>query len=353
LISSEYTNRLSFLSLASLRLFSHNTNKPMSTSFSSTEELAVHIRKLTGWQWVRNPQIVTDTTDWMRINRGDVIRLGDEDFIVKGTLREPRFGIDDQPKPWVINTIKMDTGEKKIVKTVFYEDFNVLIGLFKIHCFRSPGKEADVLKLTHGDDRFMQGYTVEDKAHNKVRILDFVNGTSFFNFIPEIQKNHETYYYEDLGTYLWKLLDSLEAIKLLHHYDFCHGDIRNDHIIIDSTSGKCRWIDFDLSQNVTDFDIWSFGNIICYAVAKGILTFKSVLKSTIFSDEIKSTLSSDDASAFYEYRIMNVKKVYPYISDKLSKILNHFTLRPKLYYTNINELHEDFVEMLETEFPKP
>jgi len=317
------------------------------------EKLCEKIYEVTSWKI--NPfrmKIVTDTSDWMRINRGDVIRLDDSDYVVRGNMREPRFGIDDQPKYWVFSAVELSTGKEKIIKTVFHEEFYAHIGILKIKCYRNPDKEGKVLDLVRNDDRFMQGYTVYDEKGNNVRVIDYIQGTSLFNYIPSINLTHEEYFYNVLPDIMHKLYESFLAILYLHQNGFCHGDIRNDHIFIETKSGKYRWIDFDLMQDVSDFDLWSFSNIIGYAVAKGIKTFDSVLKGNEFSDEIKNSLRREDGSAFYNYRILNLKKIYPYIPDHLDSILRHFTIKPDKYYRDSNEFCEDFKAMIDKEFPK-
>jgi hypothetical protein len=314
------------------------------------QRIADRIEELTGWQTGGRFRILTDTTDWMRIVRSDVLRLGGRNYLVKGNQRETRFGIGEQPKYWVFNTVELESGEQKIVKTVFLEDFHVHVGVFRIHCYRSCEKETFVLNIAKGDDRFMQGYTVMDDKENRVRIIDFIRGRTLFWHVHDIDKAHEQYFFEDLPGILRSLVDSFEAIDFLHKHGTCHGDIRNDHIIIDADTGRYRWIDFDLNQHVADYDVWSLGNIINYAVGKGINSFQQIMKADVFSDEVKARLRPEDGSAFFEYRVMNLKKLYPYIPPKLDGILNHFTIRPRAYYTNCARLIEDYVDMLETEF---
>lgn len=315
------------------------------------ELLLEKINKMMGWKIPAHRfKIVTDTSEWMNIHRGHVISLNGKNFLVRGNMNEPRFGIDDQPKYWVFSAIELETGNEKIIKTVFYEEFISHIGIFKIRCYRSPEKESQILESVRGDDRFMQGYTVYDQKGNNVRIIDYIKGTKLFHYIPNIPKSHKEYFYEDLPNLLHKIYGSIVAIRDLHNKGFCHGDIRNDHIIIESHTGKFRWIDFDLKQDVTDFDMWSIGNIICYAVAKGILTFDAVFKSKEFSNEVKNSLERSDSSAFYEYRIMNLKKIYEYIPERLADILQHFTIRPKAFFRDIDELLEKYQDMLDKEF---
>jgi serine/threonine protein kinase len=298
----------------------------------------------------RRFKIVTDTTDWMQIKRGDVMRFGDMDFVVRGNMYEPRFGIADQPKYWVFGAVDLQTGQEKIIKTVFHEEFYAHIGILRIRCYRSPEKEADVLDFVHGDERFMQGYTVEDENGNIIRIIDFIKGKSFFKYIPSITKSHEQYYYEELPDILRKLYQSFLSIKYLHDNNLCHGDIRNDHIIIESGTGRYRWIDFDLKQDVSDFDMWSFGNILNYTIAKGIITFDHVIKSKDFSNDVKNSLVSSDGSAFYNYRIINLKKIYPYISDTLNNLLMHFAIKPIAYFTSIDEFINYFEDVISKDF---
>ena len=317
---------------------------------TESQKLTRRIREITGWARVAPPRIITDTSDCMRIQRGDVLRIADQDFVITGNKYETRFGIEHQPKYWVFGAVSLASGETKILKTVFDEDFHVHIGVFKIHCYRSPEKEARVLELVRGDDRFMQGYTVYDEVENNVRIIDFIRGPSLFQHIYGYNKPHEEYYHEDLPGILHNLRSSLEAIAVLHDNDTCHGDIRNDHIIIEAGTGKYRWIDFDLNQHVSDFDVWSFGNIINYVVARGIISFSSVFKGHDFSDAVKASLLRDDASAFYEYRVMNLEKLYPYISPRLSHILRHFTTKPESTYMHIRELIDDYSGMLAAGF---
>lgn len=312
--------------------------------------IAERVAELTGWKSFSDFKILTDTTDWMRIMRGDVLKLGGRYFLVKGNQHETRFGIGEQPKYWVFNAMELETGTQKIIKTVFLEDFHVHVGVFRIHCYRSSEKEAYVLDIVKGDDRFMHGYTVMDDKENRVRVIDFIKGSTLFWFVHGIDKQHEQYYREDLPIILRNLIDSFEAVDFLHKHGTCHGDIRNDHIIIDAETGRYRWIDFDLNQHVSDYDVWSLGNIINYVVGKGINSFQQILKGDRFSSEVKESLRPEDGSAFFEYRVMNLRKLYPYISPKLSGILNHFTIKPKAYYSNCGKLIGDFKEMLETEF---
>ena len=212
--------------------------------------LALRISEITGWSVPEKVSVITDTSDWMRIVRGDVVRLKNHDFVIKGHGYESRFGIGDQPKYWVFNAFDLETGQRKILKTVFHEEFHVHIGVFKIHCVRSPEKEARVLEIVRDDDRFMRGYTLPDVVGNMIRVIDYIPGPTLFEHIFNIQKGHRDYFEQDLPDVLRKLAGSIEAISYLHRQKTCHGDIRNDHIIIETGSGKANnlWLDGSVSD---------------------------------------------------------------------------------------------------------
>ena len=150
-----------------------------------------------------------------------------------------------------------------------------------------------------------------------------------------------------------RLTGCMEAIAYLHDHDTCHGDIRNDHIIIDSQNDQYRWIDFDLNQHVIDFDVWSMGNVLNYAVGQGINSFHVVMQDEKVPDEVKNSLAREDGSAFYEYRVANLQKLYPYIPGSLNDILMHFAIKPCGHYANMVELLIDYQKMLDAEFPRP
>jgi len=83
---------------------------------------------------------------------------------------------------------------------------------------------------------------------------------------------------------------------------------------------------------------------------KFTLLYQQVMQRSDIPSSIRDNLVPEDASAFFEYRIMNIKKLYPYISDRLSDILLHFTVKPKAYYSSVNELISDYKEMLAADF---
>ena len=314
-----------------------------------SSRLISRINDVSGFKLKPPIKLVTDTTEFTRIGHGDVIMLEGREFFISGDVYEPRFGLDEQPKFWVKRGYDLDDGRRVIVKLEFYEESVARFGSFSIPCYRSPEKESEVLWLVEGDSRFMQGRKYVDDAHNNVRVIDFIHGKSLFETILEMEISHEEYYYTYLSPLLKKLVGCFEAIQMLHEHDLYHGDIRNDHIMIEEGTGDFRWIDFDLCQDVmfdpysnfTSFDVWSFGNVLQFVVGMGLSTFYDIRTSGNIQADIVSNLQPVDASAFHHHRLMNLKKIYPYISERLNDMLMRFSIGAEDYYWTMAELMED------------
>ena len=313
--------------------------------FEDPELLKRRIEEVTPRKVYGEPEIHTDTSSYMAIDAGSVLRLGGHDYYVMGDTKEGRFGIDDQPKFWVKFAVDLTTGQSKIIKLVFHEQFKTNVGPIKIHCQRSPSKESRVLELVQGNPRFMQGVTVTDAAGNLVRVIDMIRGRSFFNYIYSLELDHETYYHQQLPQVMTRLIPCIEAMAQVHHQGSHHGDIRNDHILVDSSSEDYAWIDFDYQVNFTDYDVWSMGNVITYAVGKGIHTFRGVKRRPEDYPASDVVLDENDAMVFYDYRVANLRKLYPYVDQRLNNILMRFTKGCFDFYEDLDSQARDLREV--------
>ncbi len=287
--------------------------------------------------------LYTDTTEFMNVDYSDVIKLDNEHFMVLKNEQERRFGLAD-PKYWVKRCRQLETNEPKILKLVFYEKFPMNIGPFKIECFRSPRKEARILDLVKGDMRFMQGYSRDDTAGNNVRVLDVIRGKRLDVMVHDIPVDHRTYFHEYFADILEKYIGSCEAIKFLHDNDEKHGDIRRDHLWVESGSGDYRWIDFDyafnLYENPFGLDIFGLGSILIYLAGKANLTPQTVREHGI-DKQVLSTLSSGDYSVVIGNRVVNLRKIYDYIPTSLNNIMMHFSSSSSVFYESVDELMVD------------
>ncbi len=316
-------------------------------------EIKERIRDLVGRHYVPygTVQVVEDTTSIMNIYRGQILRLGDGEYFILGDIHEPRFGMQDQPKYWVKKVADLSDGTVRIIKLVFHEEFVAHMGPIRIRCFRSPEKEARVLELATGNPRFMQGRAFIDPAGNNVRLIDFINGDTLYDTLMNLEMEHEDYFHTRFPGILAQLCDCMDAIALLHAHGLCHGDIRNDHIIIEDGTELFRWIDFDLTQRFSDYDVWSLGNLLQFCAGKGIRTFHEVESGDIYPDSVRQSLSSDDAMGFYKYRIMNLRKLFGYIPKRFNDILMRFAVNTTTFYDRVDQLSSDVREVLEADFP--
>jgi serine/threonine protein kinase len=289
-------------------------------------------------------RVFTDTTEFCSIDCGDIIQVGEKRYRVTGHERERRFGVDD-PKFWVKRVVDTNTGEKKILKLSFFESFDTKLGGVKIRCFRNPEKEADILSLVKGHPHFMQGTSQRDSKDNNIRVLDIVRGLNFFVYIDSLTMSYESYFHEVLPDILRKLTKAFEAIRFLHVQGFKHGDIRNDHLIVERESGDYVWIDFDFDyateENPYSLDIFGLGNILLYTVGKGFHNLYAIKNDRSTYGGLIDRLETGDFSILDKWRLMNLRKLYPFISPILNDILLHFSRRSELFYELSEELIED------------
>ena len=292
-------------------------------------------------------KIITDTSDFFRVDYNDVVILAGVPYLMRNYTREGRFGLDDEPKYWVRKAIDLKNGEAKIIKLVFHEEINARVGDMVFKCVRSPGKEAAILEMVAGHRNFMQGIAIRDTAGNIVRILDFIQGKRFDELIFKLAlTNHEEFFYDHLPGYLAIYSEMVKAIEFLHDQGQKHGDIRRDHILLDRKTGDYRWIDFDYDYyheaNMFGYDLFGLGNILVFLVGGGDITVQQLQAD---ASPLLEKLSPEDMNIIFNNRVANIRKIYPYIPDALNYILLHFSNGANLYYENTGQLLEDLAEV--------
>jgi len=289
-------------------------------------------------------RVVTDTTDIFSIDYGDIIQIADKRYKVTGHEREYRFGRED-PKFWVKKVMDLETGEKKIIKLSFFEAFETYFSNVRIRCFRSPRKEAEILALVKDHPYFMQGSGHTDEKGNIIRVLDIVSGPNFLVYIDSFKVPYATYLTAILPDILKMLIRAFEAIRFLHIHGYKHGDIRNDHIIVDRNTGNYVWIDFDYDyeapENPFGLDTFGLGNILINAIGKGFHTVHMIRKDPETYRNIIDRLEPGDFSIIYKWRFINLKKLYPEIPTPLNDVLMHFSRGADVYYEYTEEIIED------------
>jgi len=296
-----------------------------------------------------SPRIVTDISDFFKVDYNDVVILDGRPYFMRNYQREGRFGIDDEPKFWVRKAIDLTDGSLKIIKMVFHEQFKAKVGDITFDCVRSPRKEAIILDMVKGHPNFMQGFSVNDPTGNIIRIIDFIKGKTLADHVLELGENHEDYFYSLFPSVLSEYIDLVKAIRFLHERSEKHGDIRRDHIIKEKETGLCRWIDFDFNYmnagNMFGYDLFGLGNILVYLTGRGDITSQSLRKE---GAPVLDHLTADDMNIIFNNRLVNLKKVYPYIPDALNVVLLHFSMGANAFYDDTEQLLTDLNEVRET-----
>lgn len=316
--------------------------------FENPESLKHRIMETTGRPADEKPKVFEDTSAFMSIDYGHVLRLAGNDYLVLGTAREGRFGIDDQPKFWVKTALDLTSGERKIIKLQFEETFTGRIGSEVFHCKRSAEKESEVLEAMHGNPFFMQGLSVPDAVGNLVRILDFIRGQSLYEFLRRIDMPHREYYRNLFPGIVQSLIGCIEAIAGLHIKGLQHGDIRADHILLKSQSSDYIWIDFDYLINHPHYDLFCLGNVLLQVVGKGRHSAHNIRDQHQKYPDLKEILTPDDMSLMFQHRVANLRKLFPYLSADLNEILMRFSAGRTDPYRDLGSLISD----LRSIFPK-
>ncbi|MDQ7785139.1 MAG: hypothetical protein RDU20_19795 [Desulfomonilaceae bacterium] len=287
-------------------------------------------------------RVLHDTTDFYEVNYGDVLLLNGVGYLVRGTESEKKFGLEGEPKPWVKSCVNLVTGDRKIVKLTFMEEFPCRIEGLGFTCMRNPDKEARILQCVRGHPGFMQGFHVIDAGGNKVRILDRIPGVSLDNVVRSIPCDHETYYREHLHGILTGLVSAYRSMGDLHEMGEIHGDITPDHLYVETGTGRYRWIDFDYDykekDNVFMRDIFEMGTLLSFVVGKDYLVFRDI---RLYHPEIAVLLGREDMQSVFPNQLANLKLVYPYIDDKINSILLRFSQGSKDRYHTAYDLADD------------
>ena len=298
-----------------------------------------------------NIRIVSDSGDFFKIEFNDVLVIEDVAYLIRHNAKEGRFGIEEDVKYWVKRAMELESGDRKVLKLAFHENFATTIGGIRFECFRSPLKEVRILDLVKGKQNFMQGYGARDAKGNLIRILDFICGKTLAAMIHGLAMDHETYFFEKLPSLLKNYLECVHAIGFLHDNGEKHGDVRRDHILIDRETGKWTWIDFDINyrhrENIYGYDLFGLGNVLLFLAGKGDVLLRGLKDS---GNPALDRLEEGDLNMIFRPRVNNLKKIYAYVPDSLNHILLHFSRGANWFYETTGQLAEDVAEFMDREF---
>ncbi len=309
---------------------------------TQTEALALAREYLERQGVLRNSlRVVTDTTNFFLLDVGDILLLEQSAYLITGHEREGRFGLDDEAKFWVKKAVDLKTGGRKVIKLVFTERFTINIGPLSYDCFRSPAKEARILDLVRGNPVFMQGFGTTDHRGNNVRVIDYIKGPTLNDHVLGLTMDHKDYFHRVLPNLLALFRPALEGIALLHSQGEKHGDIRRDHLLL-TPEKRLVWIDFDYNyrhgEYIGGLDLFGLGNVLAFLVGGGDVNINALARSLASSS---ADLSPGDVNIVFGNRLMNLRKIYPYIPERLNRVLMHFSAGTEVFYDSVGELMDD------------
>jgi len=309
--------------------------------FESPQALKQRIAEVAKRTVHGNITVFEDTSAFMSIDAGSVLRLDGDDYLVLGYAREGRFGLDEQPKFWVKTVIDLTSGERKIIKLVFHETFTSRIGSTDFICVRSPHKESEVLRRMRGHPNFMQGKAVSDAVGNLVRIIDFIPGPSLYEYLRRLDMPHEDYYRQIFPKLMRPVIECINAIAQLHQQDLHHGDIRADHILLARQMSDYIWIDFDYEVGFPGYDLFCLGNVLLQVTGKGRHSLYDIGLRPLAYPGVVGSLTMSDMSLMFRHRVANLRKLFPHISAGLNDILMRFAVGSKDPYGDVDTLLAD------------
>jgi tRNA A-37 threonylcarbamoyl transferase component Bud32 len=150
------------------------------------------------------------------------------------------------------------------------------------------------------------------------------------------------------------MIKAFEAISFLHHHGFRHGDIRTDHLFIERETGNYVWIDFDYdyetSENPFGLDIFGLGNVLLYALGKGFYELYEIKSHPRTYGNLVESLEPGDFSVLDKFRLLNLRKIFPYLPKCFNDILLHFSFGADVFYETVDEIIEDLNRCISLEY---
>ena len=150
---------------------------------------------------------------------------------------------------------------------------------------------------------------------------------------------------------LKNLVRAFEAIRFLHINGFKHGDIRNDHILVEKGSGNYVWIDFDYDFYIPErpfaLDLFGLGSVLLFLMGRKTFRPRDVLNHPEMGEKVLATLGEEDLALLAQDRIFNLGKLFSYIPVDLNNILLHFSVGTPVFYDSVNEFYDDLAKAAE------
>ncbi len=294
--------------------------------------------------------IKCDTSDFFAVQAGDVVALGEEYYLIRGEVREGRFGMEGEPKFWVKRALKLPEGRRVIMKLVFFESFEANVAGFKFRCYRSPEKEGRILQKVAHHPGFMHGHSLRDEKGNLVRVLEVIPGPTLADIVGDLHHlPHEVYFDKHFPDLFRRFAQAIEDLAFLHDQGEVHGDVRRDHLILDSKHDRLRWIDFDYSYHYSRanrfaYDLFGLGNSILFLVGGGVWSLSRLRRKGY--NALLEKLEPDDMNVVFHNNLADLKKLFPYLPEELNLICLHFSEGAPVFYEHAWEILDDMHRFL-------
>ena len=108
------------------------------------------------------------------------------------------------------------------------------------------------------------------------------------------------------------------------------------------------WIDFDYAYEFEDnpfgIDLFGLGSLLIFLAGKQIFTAAN-LDQTLADNSV--VFEPSDFSLLYKNRIVNLKKIFPYVPDELNFIFLHFSQGAEIFYESVDEFLVDLEPCIE------
>ena len=95
-------------------------------------------------------------------------------------------------------------------------------------------------------------------------------------------------------------------------------------------------------ENIYGYDLFGLGNVLVFLVGKGDLLLRDLKHQ---GHSVLGLLHESDLNMVFSNRVVNLKKIYPYIPDSLNQVLMHFSKGTTWFYENTSQLLEDLEEL--------
>jgi hypothetical protein len=92
------------------------------------------------------------------------------------------------------------------------------------------------------------------------------------------------------------------------------------------------------------YDLFGLGNILAYLVGRGDVTVQKLQQE---ASPAFDRITSDDVNIIFNNRVVNLRKVYPYVPETLNITLLHFSVGANIHYETTEQLLHDLMEARE------